>query len=58
MVGTNDAGNAHHGRLQTGFFPYFDLPGKLKNFMMARPIFQANANIATSDHIGMWISMM
>lgn len=27
-------------------FSYFDLPGKLKNFLMARPVFLASANIA------------
>jgi|SRR5882672_64566 len=44
-VGTNDAGNAITVDCKPAF-SYFELPGKLKNFMMARPIFQANANIA------------
>lgn len=44
-TGTNDAGSAITVDCKPAF-SYFDLPGKLKNFMMARPIFQASANIA------------
>lgn len=44
-VGTNDAGSAITIDCKPAF-SYFDLPGKLKNFMMARAIFQASANIA------------
>lgn len=44
-VGTNDAGNAITIDCKPAF-SYFELPGKLKNFLMARAIFQASANIA------------
>lgn len=44
-VGTNDAGSAITVDCKPAF-SYFNLPGKLKNFLMARAIFQASANIA------------
>jgi hypothetical protein len=44
-TGTNDAGSAITIDCKPAF-SYFNLPGKLKNFMMARAIFQASANIA------------
>lgn len=44
-AGTNDAGTAITVDCKPAF-SYFGLPGKLKNFLMARPIFQASANIA------------
>jgi hypothetical protein len=43
-VGTADAGSAITVDCKPAF-SYFDLPGKLKNFRMARGIFQANAVI-------------
>ncbi len=43
-VGTNDAGVAINIDCKPAF-SYFELPGKLKNFLMARAIFQASAII-------------